>query len=43
MGVFYNPIPVERGAPWDAGDQPLTDMYEDNRCVILADARIERG
>ena len=35
---------LERGeAPWDAGDHRLRDMYEDNRCVILADARIDRG
>ena len=43
-GGALQPYPGrEREAPWDAGDQVLRDMYEDNRHVILADARIDRG
>ena len=42
-GGVLQPYPwSEEKAPWDAGDQALSDMYEDNRCVILADARIDR-
>ena len=43
-GGALQPYPWREGeAPWDAGDQALRDMYEDNRRVILADARIDSG
>ena len=40
----FTALSLDRGeAHWDEGDQALRNMYEDNRCVILADARIDRG
>ena len=39
----FTALSLEGEAPWDAGDQALRDMYEDNRRVILADTRIDRG
>ena len=33
----YQPYPRrDREAPWDAGDQTLRDMYEDNRIMIFS-------